>query len=155
MPEIQEDRAVCGVVSLTLDRHSLARSACGGQAPTSARRAHSNTIPVVSNSPSVVAHTRPDGARLLVTTAGVVAARLFVWFIGLWCNAMMWSRFAHSVQLMDQARSPDHIVVPVQKSERTAPCEGHVSERLETGTWHCRYRFTSYGLGVYDGEASI
>lgn len=56
-----------------------ARSACGGQVPTSSRGAHSDTISVVSNRPSAVAHQRPDGARLLVTTAASLAGLLFVW----------------------------------------------------------------------------
>ena len=41
-----------------------------------------DTIPVVSNRPSGVAPTRPDEARLLVTTAAIVDKLLFAWFIG-------------------------------------------------------------------------
>jgi len=41
-----------------------------------------DTIPVVSNRPSGVAHNRPDEARLLVTTAAIVDKLLFAWFIG-------------------------------------------------------------------------
>ena len=42
-----------------------------------------DTIPVVSNRPSGVAPTRPDAARLLVTTAAIVDKLLFAWFIGI------------------------------------------------------------------------
>ena len=41
-----------------------------------------DTIPVVSNRPSGVAHKRPDEARLLVTTSAIVDKLLFAWFIG-------------------------------------------------------------------------
>lgn len=41
-----------------------------------------DTIPVVSNRPSGVAHKRPDEARLLVTTTAIVEKLVFVWFIG-------------------------------------------------------------------------
>ena len=102
--------------------------------------AHSDTISIVSNRPSGAAIKRPGETRLLVTTAKIVDVLLIVWFIDIWFNATMWLRFAHSVLFRDQARSPDHIVVPVQKSERTSPHEGSVSERLETGTWRCQYQ---------------
>ena len=102
--------------------------------------AHSDTIPVVSNRPSGVAPKGPDGTRLLVTTAAVVDKLLLIWFIDIWFNAAMWLRFAHSIPFRDSARSPGRVAVPVQKSERTAPYEGHVSERLETGASRCQHQ---------------
>ena len=50
----------------------------------------------------------------------------------------MWLRSRLAILFKDCRRSPGHVVVPVQKSERTTPHEGSVSGRQKTGTW----RFT-------------
>ena len=94
-----------------------------------------DTIPVVSNRPSGVAHKRPDAARLLVTTAAIFDKLLFTWFIGVWFNAAKCSRSCGDIPFRDLRRLPVHIVVPVQRSERTIPHEGPVSGRPKTGAW--------------------
>ena len=92
-----------------------------------------DTIPVVSNRPSGVAHKKPDAARLLVTTAAISDKLLVVWFIDVWFNAAKCSRSCGDIPFRDLRRLPVHIVVPVQRSERTTPHEGPVSGRPKTG----------------------
>jgi len=89
------------MMCLTLTPHSDRRfyGFCGSN-----KNSHStvvtDTIPVVNNRPSGVAPTRPDEARLLVTTAAIVDKLLFAWFIGVGLTPQRhWEKFLHTHRL--------------------------------------------------------